>query len=163
MDQGYPDRHRRGLPRAAVHQADHRAGAQHGEHAEAQRLSVHQQAELPPVRRSAARRHHRVPQRADDGRRRGKTAGQAHHRAAGRHDLHHRRRRVRQRGTAGRTVHEGRLYRHGDGRSHGAMGDNRQNSRDSRDPLIGFVDEDDVLGKAVLRLFPFSKFGGLYD
>ena len=52
------------------------------------------------------------------------------------------------------TVPEGQLF---------CMGDNRQNSRDSRDPLIGFVDEDDVLGKAVLRLFPFSKFGGLYD
>ena len=51
-------------------------------------------------------------------------------------------------------IPEGKLF---------CMGDNRQNSRDSRDPLIGFVDEDDVLGKAVLRLFPFSKFGGLYD
>ena len=52
------------------------------------------------------------------------------------------------------TVPEGQLF---------CMGDNRQNSRDSRDPLIGLVDEDDVLGKAVLRLFPFSRFGGLYD
>ncbi len=52
------------------------------------------------------------------------------------------------------TVPEGQLF---------CMGDNRQNSRDSRDPLIGFVDEDEVLGKAVLRLFPFSRFGGLYD
>ena len=42
------------------------------------------------------------------------------------------------------------------------MGDNRQNSRDSRDSMIGFVDEDDVLGKAVFRLFPFSRIGGLY-
>ena len=51
------------------------------------------------------------------------------------------------------TIPEGQLF---------CMGDNRQNSRDSRDPLIGFVDEDDVLGKAVFRLFPFSRFGGLY-
>lgn len=51
------------------------------------------------------------------------------------------------------TIPEGKLF---------CMGDNRQNSRDSRDPLIGLVDEDEVLGKAVLRLFPFSRFGGLY-
>ena len=51
------------------------------------------------------------------------------------------------------TVPEGYLF---------CMGDNRQNSRDSRDSLIGFVDEDDVLGKAVFRLFPFSRIGGLY-
>jgi signal peptidase I len=42
------------------------------------------------------------------------------------------------------------------------MGDNRQNSSDSRDPRIGLVSMDSVMGKAVLRLFPFSKFGGLY-
>ena len=52
------------------------------------------------------------------------------------------------------TIPEGKLF---------CMGDNRQNSRDSRDSLIGLVDEDEVLGKAVLRLFPFSRFGGLYD
>lgn len=52
------------------------------------------------------------------------------------------------------TIPEGKLF---------CMGDNRQNSRDSRDSLIGLVDESDVLGKAVLRLFPFSRFGGLYD
>ena len=52
------------------------------------------------------------------------------------------------------TIPEGKLF---------CMGDNRQNSRDSRDQLIGLVDEDAVLGKAVLRLFPFSRFGGLYD
>ena len=51
------------------------------------------------------------------------------------------------------TIPEGKLF---------CMGDNRQNSRDSRDPMIGLVDEDEVLGKAVLRLFPFSRFGGLY-
>ena len=52
------------------------------------------------------------------------------------------------------TIPDGKLF---------CMGDNRQNSRDSRDQLIGLVDEGDVLGKAVLRLFPFSRFGGLYD
>ena len=50
-------------------------------------------------------------------------------------------------------VPEGKLF---------CMGDNRQNSRDSRDSAIGLVDEDDVLGKAVFRLFPFSRIGGLY-
>lgn len=42
------------------------------------------------------------------------------------------------------------------------MGDNRQNSTDSRDERVGFVDRDDILGKAVLRVFPFKSFGGLY-
>ena len=37
-----------------------------------------------------------------------------------------------------------------------------KNLRDSRDSAIGLVDEDDVLGKAVFRLFPFSRIGGLY-
>ena len=50
-------------------------------------------------------------------------------------------------------VPEGKLF---------CMGDNRQNSRDSRDSAIGLVDYDDVLGKAVFRLFPFSRIGGLY-
>lgn len=43
-----------------------------------------------------------------------------------------------------------------------AMGDNRQNSMDSRDSRIGLVALDTVVGKAFFRLFPFSKIGGLY-
>ena len=39
------------------------------------------------------------------------------------------------------------------------MGDNRNNSSDSRDSDIGFVDERRVLGKVILRLSPFNKFG----
>ncbi len=39
------------------------------------------------------------------------------------------------------------------------MGDNREKSMDSRQ--IGPVDMDTVIGKAVLRIWPFSKFGGL--
>ncbi len=38
-----------------------------------------------------------------------------------------------------------------------AMGDNRLGSRDSRDPSVGPVPLDAVLGKIVLRLYPFNK------
>lgn len=43
------------------------------------------------------------------------------------------------------------------------MGDNRLVSRDSRAADIGLVPVDDVVGKAVYRLWPLSSFGGLYD
>jgi signal peptidase I len=41
------------------------------------------------------------------------------------------------------------------------MGDNRNHSTDSRSRWIGLVDERRVMGKAILRLTPFSKFGTL--
>ncbi len=41
------------------------------------------------------------------------------------------------------------------------MGDNRVVSVDSRSQEVGFVPEDLVIGKAVLRLFPFNKIGTL--
>jgi signal peptidase I len=43
------------------------------------------------------------------------------------------------------------------------MGDNRLNSADSRVGEIGFIDEDNILGKAVYRIAPFNRIGGLYD
>jgi len=42
------------------------------------------------------------------------------------------------------------------------MGDNRLVSIDSRDPSVGCVPEDAILGKAFVRLYPFSEIGGLY-
>lgn len=39
------------------------------------------------------------------------------------------------------------------------MGDNRHWSKDSRDSEIGFIDERDILGKAVFRIMPFDSFG----
>ncbi|MBQ2311256.1 MAG: signal peptidase I [Firmicutes bacterium] len=42
------------------------------------------------------------------------------------------------------------------------MGDNRQNSTDSRSPLVGFVDIKTIKGKVVFRLLPFKRLG-LFD
>ena len=42
------------------------------------------------------------------------------------------------------------------------MGDNRNNSADSRESSLGPVDNDYVLGKALVVLFPFSHFGSIH-
>lgn len=39
------------------------------------------------------------------------------------------------------------------------MGDNRNNSADSRDIYIGLVDQRRILGKVIFRLFPISRIG----
>jgi len=39
------------------------------------------------------------------------------------------------------------------------LGDNRNVSADSRSEEVGFVDERRILGKVLLRITPFSKFG----
>ncbi len=39
------------------------------------------------------------------------------------------------------------------------MGDNRENSLDSRDEKVGTVSIDTVRGKVLVRLFPFTKIG----
>ncbi len=39
------------------------------------------------------------------------------------------------------------------------LGDNRNNSADSRNPTIGLVDQRKILGKVVFRITPFQSFG----
>lgn len=52
------------------------------------------------------------------------------------------------------TVDEGKIF---------VMGDNRAVSQDSRSPEVGQVDQDTVIGKVVLRIFPLDsiRFFGL--
>ena len=41
------------------------------------------------------------------------------------------------------------------------MGDNRNNSKDSRFESVGNISKDELIGKAVLRMWPLSKFGNI--
>jgi signal peptidase I len=43
------------------------------------------------------------------------------------------------------------------------MGDNRQNSIDSRDSSVGMIEENLIVGKAVFRLYPFDEIGLLVN
>jgi len=48
------------------------------------------------------------------------------------------------------TIEKGKIF---------VMGDNRNHSSDSRDSRIGQVDIRDVVGRVLIRVFPFDKFG----
>lgn len=39
------------------------------------------------------------------------------------------------------------------------MGDNRNNSTDSRDPSVGEIKREDIIGRAWVRIWPFDKIG----
>lgn len=39
------------------------------------------------------------------------------------------------------------------------LGDNRNNSSDSRDPSVGNIQKDQIVGKAFIRIWPLNKFG----
>lgn len=41
------------------------------------------------------------------------------------------------------------------------LGDNRNNSTDSRAELVGNIHRDDIIGRAWVRIYPFGKFGKL--
>ncbi len=50
------------------------------------------------------------------------------------------------------TIEEGHLF---------AVGDNRNHSTDSRWIYVGQIEEERVIGKAVLRIWPLNKIGGV--
>ena len=39
------------------------------------------------------------------------------------------------------------------------LGDNRNHSSDSRDPSVGILHREDLIGKAWVRIYPFDKMG----
>ncbi len=41
------------------------------------------------------------------------------------------------------------------------LGDNRNNSADSREPSVGTISKDDMIGRALVRIWPLSEIGFL--
>lgn len=41
------------------------------------------------------------------------------------------------------------------------LGDNRNDSSDSRDPSVGLIDREDIIGRAWVRIWPLDKIGVL--
>ena len=41
------------------------------------------------------------------------------------------------------------------------LGDNRNNSMDSRDPSVGVLSKDELIGRAWIRIWPFDSFGAI--
>ena len=39
------------------------------------------------------------------------------------------------------------------------LGDNRNNSLDGRDPSVGNIKRENIIGRAWLRIWPLDKFG----
>ena len=46
--------------------------------------------------------------------------------------------------------------------SYFVLGDQRSNSVDSRNSAIGTVSQDDIIGKVLIRVWPFSRFGFVF-
>lgn len=48
------------------------------------------------------------------------------------------------------TVEQGKVF---------VLGDNRNESKDSKHSALGFIPEEEIVGKVVFRVYPFNKFG----
>ncbi|MDD6305515.1 MAG: signal peptidase I, partial [Clostridiales bacterium] len=41
------------------------------------------------------------------------------------------------------------------------LGDNRNNSMDSRDERVGLIHREELIGRALIRIYPFDRMGTL--